>query len=187
MLWFRHMYLHSYTYIRTSLYILTYIHTSSYIRTYLHPYTYIHTYIHMYILIHTYLHPYTYVHTYIHTYIYPYTYILTSLYIRTYVHTCIHTYIHPLYRNSATVAVNYCSPLIYSAGVNVFFDPDTYNVTEGETAVITLRAVGEFAVPFDVIVTIRDGSAVGEYWYTELVQYEVYILQDLADKDPKMH
>ena len=69
--------------------------------------------------------------------------------------------------------------------MNVYFDPDTYNVTEGERAVITVRADGEFAVPFDVIVTLHDGSAVGEYWFTWLVQYGVYILQDLADKIPR--
>ena len=54
--------------------------------------------------------------------------------------------------------------------MNVFFDPDTYNVTEGETAVITLRADSNFTVPFDVNVTLRDGSAVGEYWFSGLVQ-----------------
>ena len=71
------------------------------------------------------------------------------------------------------MAINYCSLLIYSVVVNVFFDPDTYNVTEGETAVITLRADSNFTVPFDVNVTLRDGSAVGEYWFTWPVQYGV--------------
>ena len=46
--------------------------------------------------------------------------------------------------------------------LNVFFDPDEYNVTEGDVAVITVRADRNFTVPFDVIVTLRDGSAVGE-------------------------
>ena len=46
--------------------------------------------------------------------------------------------------------------------VNVFFDPDMYNVTEGGVALITVRADREFTVPFSVIVTLQDGSAVGE-------------------------
>jgi hypothetical protein len=53
--------------------------------------------------------------------------------------------------------------------VNVYFDPDTYNVTEGETAIITLRADSNFTVLFDVNVTLRDGSAVapGDYDSTQ--------------------
>ena len=46
--------------------------------------------------------------------------------------------------------------------VNVFFDPDMYNVTEGDVAIITVRADREFTVPFSVNVTLQDGSAVGE-------------------------
>ena len=88
------------------------------------------------------------------------------------------------------MAINYCSLLVNSTGVNVFFDPDTYNVTEGETAFITLRADSNFTVPFDVNVTLRDGSAVGEYWFTWLVQCgvctHVRILWKQVNENPKL-
>nr|WNS50027.1 Na-Ca exchanger/integrin-beta4-like protein [Halisarca dujardinii] len=49
--------------------------------------------------------------------------------------------------------------------VNVFFDPTSDIVTEGEDAELTVRADRNFTIPFSVIVTLSDDSAVapGDY------------------------
>ena len=45
----------------------------------------------------------------------------------------------------------------------MFFDPAVYSVPEGENQVLVLRTDNEFAVPFTIDVTLRDGTAVGRY------------------------
>ena len=45
----------------------------------------------------------------------------------------------------------------------MFFDPAVYSVPEGENQVLVLRTDNEFAVPFTIDVTLRDGSAVCKY------------------------
>ena len=45
----------------------------------------------------------------------------------------------------------------------MFFDPVAYSVPEGENQVLVLRTDNEFAVPFTIDVTLRDGTAVGKY------------------------
>ena len=47
--------------------------------------------------------------------------------------------------------------------LRVFFDPAVYSVPEGENQVLVLRTDNEFAFPFIVDVTLRDGTAVGKY------------------------
>ena len=47
--------------------------------------------------------------------------------------------------------------------LTVFFDPAAYSVPEGENEVLVLRTDNEFAVPFTIDVTLRDGTAVGKY------------------------
>ena len=47
--------------------------------------------------------------------------------------------------------------------LRVFFDPAVYSVPEGENQVLVLRTDNEFAVPFTIDVTLRDGTAVGRY------------------------
>ncbi len=44
----------------------------------------------------------------------------------------------------------------------MFFDPAVYSVPEGENQVLVLRTDIEFAVPFTIDVTLRDGTAVGK-------------------------
>ena len=45
----------------------------------------------------------------------------------------------------------------------MFFDPAVYSVPEGENQVLVLRTDNEFAIPFTIDVTLRDGTAVGKY------------------------
>ena len=45
----------------------------------------------------------------------------------------------------------------------MFFDPAVYSVPEGENQMLVLRTDNEFAVPFTIDVTLRDGTAVGKY------------------------
>ena len=45
----------------------------------------------------------------------------------------------------------------------MLFDPADYSVPEGENQVLVLRTDNEFAVPFTIDVTLRDGTAVGKY------------------------
>ena len=46
----------------------------------------------------------------------------------------------------------------------MFFDPAVYSVPEGENQVLVLRTDNEFAIPFTIDVTLKDGTAVGKYW-----------------------
>ena len=50
-------------------------------------------------------------------------------------------------------------------GVTVHFDSLTYGVKEGDSAVVVLTTDGEFAVPFNITVHLRDGSAIGTFLY----------------------
>ena len=52
---------------------------------------------------------------------------------------------------------------MFDTELRVFFDPATYSVPEGENQVLALRTDNEFAVPFTIDVTLRDGSAVCKY------------------------
>ena len=45
----------------------------------------------------------------------------------------------------------------------MFFDPAAYSVPEGENQVLLLRTDNEFAVPFTIDVSLRNGTAVGKY------------------------
>ena len=45
----------------------------------------------------------------------------------------------------------------------MFFDPAVYSVPEGENQVLVLRTDNEFAVPFTIDVTLRNGTAIGKY------------------------
>ena len=54
---------------------------------------------------------------------------------------------------------------MFDKELRVFFDPAVYSVPEGENQVLVLiiRTDNEFAVPFTIDVTLRDGTAVGKY------------------------
>ena len=52
---------------------------------------------------------------------------------------------------------------MFDKELRVFFDPAVYSVPEGENQVLVLRTDNEFAVPFTIDVTLRDGTAVGRY------------------------
>ena len=52
---------------------------------------------------------------------------------------------------------------IFDKELRVFFDPAVYSVPEGENQVLVLRTDIEFAVPFTIDVTLREGTAVGKY------------------------
>ena len=52
---------------------------------------------------------------------------------------------------------------MFDKELRVFFDPADYSVPEGENEVLVLRTDNEFAVPFTIGVTLRDGTAVGKY------------------------
>ena len=52
---------------------------------------------------------------------------------------------------------------MFEKELRVFFNPAVYSVPEGENQVLVLRADNEFAVPFTIDVTLRDGTAVGKY------------------------
>ena len=51
----------------------------------------------------------------------------------------------------------------FDKDLRVFFDPADFSVPEGENQVLVLRTDNEFAVPFTIDVTLRDGTAVGKY------------------------
>ena len=48
-------------------------------------------------------------------------------------------------------------------GATVYFDSLTYGVKEGDSAVVGLATDGEFAVPFNITVHLRDGLATGKF------------------------
>ena len=52
---------------------------------------------------------------------------------------------------------------MFDKELRVFFDPAVYSVLEGENQVLFLTADNEFAVPFTIDITLRDGTAVGKY------------------------
>ena len=52
---------------------------------------------------------------------------------------------------------------MFDKELRVLFDPAVYSVPEGENEVLVLRTDNEFAVPFTIDVTLRDGTAVGKY------------------------
>ena len=52
---------------------------------------------------------------------------------------------------------------MFDEGLRVLFNPGVYSVPEGENQVLVLRTDNEFAVPFTIDVTLRDGTAVGKY------------------------
>ena len=52
---------------------------------------------------------------------------------------------------------------MFDKELRVFFDPAVYSVPEGWNQVLVLRTDNEFAVPFTIDVTLRDGTAVGNY------------------------
>ena len=52
---------------------------------------------------------------------------------------------------------------MFDKELRVFFDPAVYSVPEGENQVLVLRTDNKFAVPFTIVVTLRDGTAVGKY------------------------
>ena len=52
---------------------------------------------------------------------------------------------------------------MFDKELRVFFDPADYSIPEGENQVLVLRTDNEFAVPFTIDVTLRDGTAVGKY------------------------
>ena len=52
---------------------------------------------------------------------------------------------------------------MFDKELRVFFDPADYSMPEGENQVLVLRTDNEFAVPFTIDVTLRDGTAVGKY------------------------
>ena len=52
---------------------------------------------------------------------------------------------------------------MFDKELRVFFDPAVYSMPEGENQVLVLRTDNEFAIPFTIDVTLRDGAAVGKY------------------------
>ena len=52
---------------------------------------------------------------------------------------------------------------MFDKELRVFFDPAVYSVPEGENQVLVLRTDNEFAIPFTIDVTLKDGTAVGKY------------------------
>ena len=52
---------------------------------------------------------------------------------------------------------------MFDKELRVFFDPAVYSVLEGENQVLFLTTDNEFAVPFTIDITLRDGTAVGKY------------------------
>ena len=52
---------------------------------------------------------------------------------------------------------------MFDEELRVFFDPAVYSVPEGDNQVLVLRTDNEFAVPFTIDVTLRNGTAVGKY------------------------
>ena len=58
----------------------------------------------------------------------------------------------------------FSSPLLHVSTdkeLRVFFDPAVYSVPEGDNEALVLRTDNEFAIPFTIDVTLRDGTAVG--------------------------
>ena len=52
---------------------------------------------------------------------------------------------------------------VFDKELRVFFDHAVYSVPEGENQMLVFRTDNEFAVPFTIDVTPRDGTAVGKY------------------------
>ena len=52
---------------------------------------------------------------------------------------------------------------MFDKELRVLFGPVVYSLPEGENQVLVLRTDIEFAVPFTIDVTLRDGTAVGKY------------------------
>ena len=58
--------------------------------------------------------------------------------------------------------ITFVLPYYSYTGVTVYFDSLTYGVKEGNSAVVALATDGELAVPFNITVHLRDGSATGK-------------------------